>query len=112
MENGYIEKLLEVTAARTTKLNLVMNYYRFVVVIDNIKRWASKGYPLPLVINIYLQVGSIGTSELFRFWSKSSFQLPSFELSLYTCDTEEKLMNPAMQRSKFQFGPSATPPFI
>ena len=111
-ENDYIEELLEVTATRVRKLNLITNYYGFEVVIDNIQRWASKGYPLPLVINLYLQFEKRETSKLFRFWSKSSFQLPSFEMSLYTNGRKRKPMDPAVPRRKFRFGPSATPPFI
>ena len=111
-EDDYIEGLLEVTAARIRKLNLHTNYYGFEVLIANIARWAYKGYSLPLAINICLQLEKRKTYELFRFWSELSFKLPSFEIGLYTYSRKRKPMNPAVPLRKFQFGPSAKPPFI
>ena len=109
-EDDYVAELLEIASDRIRELNLHTNYYGFEVFIENIEEWANRGYPLPSAINIYLRLEKRKTHELFRFWSESSFQLPSFEISLYS--GKGMPMNPAVPIRKFQFGPSAKPPFI
>ena len=110
-----LEGLLKVTAARVKELNLrPYSNAQLTCAIASIERRAKRGHPLPLSINIYPQPGVTTTSaKLFKFWSSVlNFKLSSFEIGLY--DTERTPMNlyAAVPLRKFQFGPSATPPFI
>ena len=109
-----VEGVLKVTAASVKELNLrPYSNGQLTSIIASIERRAKRGHPLPSVINIYPQPGVTTTSsKLFKFWSSVlNFKLPSFEIGLY--DTEGAPMNlyPAVPLRKFQFGPTAKPPF-
>ena len=111
--HGYIERLLKITAGSVKELKLrVCNQYQSMKIIGSIQKWVNQGYSLPSVINIYSKLEFNTTFELFKFWSLSSSNLPSFEISLY--DNIKLPMNlyPPVPLRKFKFGPAATPPLI
>ena len=101
-EDDYIE-LLEITSTRIRKLNLHMNYFEDCEA--SIAKWAMKDCALPLLINFQND-----ERKAIKFCSSvSSFKLPPFEISLYRSGMP---VNPTVLQRKFQFGPSAKPPFI
>ena len=109
---GCIERLLKVTAGSVKELKLQIYPNFLMEIMVRIQEWANQGYPLPSVINIY---GTMFHTvfELFKFWSLSSSNLPSFKIGLY--DNTKKLpinLYPPVPLRKFKFGPAATPPLI
>ena len=110
--SGFIERLLKVTAGSVKELKLRIYYtFQLMEIIASIQEWANQGYPLPSVITI------CGTKfdtafELFKFWSLSSFNLPSFEIGLYDNTKLPVNFYPPVPLRKFKFGPAATPPLI
>ena len=117
MRYDFTENLLKAIAASSVrKLNLHMHTYENV--INTIESWAYNGYPIPsIAINVYLQYFKFDQFAVFRlvtFWSSATsiLNLPSFEISLYSNKRIPMNLYPAVPLRKFQFGPSATPPFI
>ena len=109
----FIERLLKVTTANVKELKLrTLNQEDFMLVIASIKVWAYRGNPLPSVISICSECRFTKTSDLFKLWSESYSQLPSFEINVYDNTNLPTNFSPPVPRRKFKFGPAATPPLI
>ena len=117
LQYDFIEGLLKIAAASSVrKLNL-HTHTGIRDVLTVVEDWVSEGYPLlGVAINIYLKdfhFEGYSIFQLLTFWSSvSSFNLPSFEISMYNNKRIPMNLYPAVPLRKFQFGPSATPPFI
>ena len=105
--------MLKATAGRSVKeLKLRIYGHKFDLIIASIQEWTNQGYPLPSVINICSEGGLSSTSELFKFWSLSSSELPSFEINVYDNKNLPTNLYPSVPLRNFKFGSAATPPLI
>ena len=116
----HIEGFLRITPEKELKLHIDCCYLMEAVTI--LQNWADRGSPLPSVINI-LNLPSVtnilaeednneAIDKLLEFWLASSSKLPSFEIALYDGNRVPMNLYPPMPLRRFQFGPTATPPFI
>ena len=106
----FIERLIKDTAGVK---ELKIPFWASGRAVTIIKELADQGNPLPSVISVLTEHSDDIASELFLFWSKSSSELPPFEISLYNNKRIPMNLYPSVPLSKFQFGsPVTTPPLI
>ena len=119
--------LLGIIEGRIRKLDCyLMNSCEHEYVVGGIQKFANEGHVLPSIINIFSEFWIKATNndntvnsprvtfKLFKFWSKSAFNLSSFEINLYD-HTETIPMNifPHVPVRTYKFGAAeATPTLI
>ena len=108
----FIKDLFQVTPGNVKELILRVNGCDAKRTFRNIQRWANEGNALLPVINILTRVTDHMVYKLFKFWSKSNYKLPSFEIGVYDIAKVPMNLYPSMPLMKLQFGPSAALPFI
>ena len=109
LRDNFFEDVLKVTAGRVRKLKLQINKYdNSLCAIATLKRWANQGNPLTS-LDIFTAKHNEVIINILAFWSKSSSELLSHEISLYSNKRIPMNLYPPMPICTLQSGPAATP---